>query len=163
MTKKGGRPSKYEELNVTDKLDAVRGWAKIGGLQQVADGLDVSIGTVRNWKGRYEEFREAVKLGKKDANGEINATLFECATGYVREVTEPMKMKKSVTGADGKRTAVDTVELVTYKKYFPPSPQVLIFMARQRMPEIYTKEPVAEDEDGTKITVVSAVPRSDLE
>jgi len=163
MKNKGGRPSKYEELNVAEKLDAVRGWAKIGGLQQVADGLDVSLGTVRNWKGRYEEFRNAVKLGRKDANGTINATLFEMSTGYEREVTEPMKIKKSVTDEFGKRTAVDSVELVTYKKYFPPSPQVIIFMARQRMPELYKQEPVAEEEDGSRITVVSSVPRSGME
>lgn len=162
MKKGGTRAGKYEQMRIAEKLDAVRGWAMHGGQNAVAKMLGVSCASVSNWKGRYPEFAEALKDGEQEANGKLLHSAFSMAFGYEREVTELLKTKRSYTDAFGNKVTEEEAHEVRYMKYFPPSPQMAIFMLENRMRNDYTAKPEPEEKDETNITIVTQVPRSGM-
>ena len=162
MAKKAGRKSKYDELKVAEKLDSVKGWAKHGGAKAVAKMLGVSNATVSGWKGKYPEFSAALAVAEKEANGQLLATAFDLATGYEREVNEVIKIRKTGYDDRGNKVTVEEEKVVTYSKYFPPSPQMTQFMLQNRFRDEYQKSPEPESADETNITVVANVPRAEM-
>lgn len=141
-----GRKSKYETLHIAEKLESVRGWAKHGGKKAVADTLHVSVNTVSAWQAKYTEFREALKTGEVEANGELLASAFDLGTGYYREVTEVIKVRTAVPDASGRMVTKEEEKLVKYEKYFPPDPRMLQFLLMNRMKADYRKAPEPEQD-----------------
>jgi transposase len=56
--------------------------------------LGVSEATLYRWKGSYPEFREALRVGAREANGEVLNSAFQQSVGYYALQREAMKLKK---------------------------------------------------------------------
>lgn len=96
-----GRPSKYRAWMV----ERARSLAAGGCTPfQIAKGIGVSEVTLYEWKGRYPEFSEALKLGKESANERVVSALFAKAVGFEHEAT------KIAINSDGDVTKVDYIE-----------------------------------------------------
>lgn len=76
---KTGRPSKYQETYAkqAEKLCA------LGATDEdLADFFEVSIRTIANWKAQHEEFLQALKGGKDQADDRVERSLYQRAVGY---------------------------------------------------------------------------------
>jgi prepilin-type processing-associated H-X9-DG protein len=155
-SKKTGRKSLYYELEIPDKLEAIRGWALSGMTdKEMYTMLEISHETFYRWKREHHEFNEALKKGKDIANGELVNSAFKQATGYYVEVTEPMKVKR---GQD-----YEAIEMVTYQKFIPANNTMNIFMLKNRMPEVYKDKQHTEHSGGVNISFVDNIPEEDEE
>lgn len=153
---KVGRKSLYEELEIEDKLEAIRGWAMSGSTDKdIYTMLEVSKTVFYEWKKTRPEFKNALKKGKDIANGELQNSAYKQAMGYYQTVTEPVKVKR---GQDW-----EEIEMVTYEKFIPANNTMNIFMLKNRMPEVYKDKQHTEHSGGVNISFVDNIPEEDEE
>jgi transposase-like protein len=73
----GGRPTLYKPKI----LPKIRNMAQGGATdKEVADSIGIAVGTLYEWKNRYPEFGEALKVGKEVADCRIENQLFKQAS-----------------------------------------------------------------------------------
>lgn len=157
--KKRGRVSKYDQMRISQKLASIEGWARQGATdKEIAEMLGISPATLYRWKGQYCDFREALRTGAREANGEILNSAFRQATGFYEIQREIVKLKKVayteeecgireiVRDARGNAVHEEVAEVVEYDKYFPPDARMTMFMLLNRLAEAYKQKPMAEGE-----------------
>ena len=96
-----GRPSKYkpEFVAQAEKL------CKLGATDaEIADFFEIDIRTLYRWKGEYEAFCHALKVGKVEADERIERSLFSRAIGYEHEEVD-------IRVIDNTHLEVDTCEV----------------------------------------------------
>lgn len=177
--KKSGRPSKYEQLEISKKLKSIEGWARQGSTNaDIAEMLGVSEAAFYAWKGRYPDFREAIRAGAREANGEILNSAFRQATGYYAKQREVVKLKRPVfvqletkdgetekkepvlvTDDKGHAVYEDVADVVEYEAYFPPDARMTQFMIVNRLKEDYKQkvEATLHDDENTGVVAMPEV------
>lgn len=81
MTKKG-RPNKYES-NVKPRFDEIKSWLEIGATEkEVAKRLGIHKATLIEYKKRYIEFNDLIKISRKQPVEEIKSAMFKRAKGF---------------------------------------------------------------------------------
>lgn len=120
----GGRPSKYDPK----MLLAVEFMARHGLTDLEMSGrLGVSEVTFNAWKKAYPEFLKALKVGKEDADDQVEKSLFQLAKGYEFDAEKPM------TVGEGK--GFSHIEIAKYHEKTPPNPTACIFWLKNRRPD----------------------------
>lgn len=162
--KKGGRPSRYDELGITRKLKSITGWAKHGSTNaEIAKMLGVSSTTLYEWKNKYPDFAEAIRAGAHEANGVILHAAFDQAAGFYATQREIVKLKKiayeEISGeiirdARGSPVLEDVEKVVEYDKYFPPDARMTMFMLVNRLSDHYKQKVASESKMDANITYV---------
>jgi hypothetical protein len=112
-----GRPSEYrpEYIERTKEM-CLQGATDI----QLADEFGVSVQTLYNWRNKYPEFLDALKINKAVADEVVERSLYERATGYERDSV------KIFCSKDG------TVTEVPFREYVPPDTTAAIFWLKNR-------------------------------
>jgi hypothetical protein len=118
--KRIGRPSKYRPWMIQRARELTAGGCTPF---QVAKGIGISEVTLYEWRGRYPEFSEALRIGKENANQRVVSALFSKAVGFEHEAT------KIAINAEGKVTTVDYVER------YAPDTSAAIFWLTNKDPE----------------------------
>lgn len=150
VKEKTGRKPLWLELDMPNRLDAIRGWAQQGSLDaEIWTALGISEPTFYKWKREYPEFTQAIRKGKYDSNGEILNSAFKQSTGYYVSVTEPMKLRDEM--------GAEHVELVTYDKFIPANSTMAIFMMKNRLPEQYKDRQEIKHEGTMGVTIVDDI------
>lgn len=111
-----GRPSKFGDLDLK-KVAAVarKGWTNA----EMAEFFEVDQATWYRWQADREDFCEALKEWKVEADSRVERSLYERACGY----SHP---EDKVFCSDGEVTVVPTV------KHYPPDPTAMIFWLKNR-------------------------------
>lgn len=114
-----GRPTKYKEeyARQAEKI------CILGATDEfLADYFDVDVSTIGNWKNKHNEFLEAIKRGKVEADLKVANSLYHRAVGYSHD-------EEKVFNNQG--------EIVTHKttKHYAPDPTALIFWLKNRQPK----------------------------
>lgn len=115
---KGGRPTKYNaELH-----PILIGALSSLGLsdEEMAEKLQINKSTLYEWEKKYPRFSDSKKRGKDGPNDEIEATLFQKATGDFYITEELLDENGDVVN--------------TKRKQVPPSDTALIFWLKNRRP-----------------------------
>lgn len=91
-----GRQSKWDELEMNDKLMLVEGWCRNGATDKdIYEKLGVSSSLFYEWKNDKVELVEALKRGKEIVDLEVENALFKRAIGYkFTEVTKELVIAK---------------------------------------------------------------------
>ena len=136
-SKKKGRPSKYETLNIVKQLKTIRGWA-IGGFydKQIAAKLGITAETMLQWKKTYPEFLYALETGRDPAKANLTNSAYDQAIGYHYKELLPMKLK-DITTIAGKTFSIEKVEMIEVTKYSKPDGNMTRFLMQNWMPEEY--------------------------
>lgn len=119
----GGRPSKYEKAFATtaEKL------CRLGATDiEVADFLGVDVRTVYRWKGEHEEFCQALKAGKEEADARVERSLYARAVGYEHDAVKIFMP----AGASAPVYA-------PFREHVPPDPTSGIFWLKNRRPDLW--------------------------
>ena len=114
-----GRKSKWDELEMDDKLILVEGWARDGATdKQIAENLGISIDTIMRWKKSKRQFSTALKKGKEVIDRQVENALLKSALGFNYQ-------EQTVTNKG------DVVDVIKYEK---PNTTAQIFWLKNRKP-----------------------------
>lgn len=128
------RITKYEEWKnegtLDDKLLLVKAWARDGlTQQQIADNLGINICVLIDYKKKYPQFLEALKINKEMADYEVENALYKRAIGYKYvEVTKELVKNKVTDEYELKVTKEITREV-------PPDTTAQIYWLKNRKKE----------------------------
>lgn len=140
----GGRPSKYD-------VDIHPAWAwslAKDGLteKEIASKMDIALSTFSEWKGKYSEFSDAVKMGKEPADSKVEQSLFKRANGYtIRERKTIVEMDKN---GEQKPVRIETIE-----KHVPPDTGAACMWLKNRLPDKWRDKPESTATDNVDESV----------
>lgn len=126
-----GRKSKWDELEMENKLILVEGWARDGMTDKdIMANLGISHNLFYQWKREKNEFNDALKKGKEVIDRQVENALLESALGFhYRE-----------------QTVTNQGEVVELKKYEKPNTTAQIFWLKNRKPGVWRdKQEVQHD------------------
>ena len=63
--------------------------------KDIAEHFKVAYSTFRKYKDEHKELRDALEYGVYEANAILSGTLFGVAKGFYKDITKPIKIKKS--------------------------------------------------------------------
>lgn len=94
--------------------------------QELADFFEVSARTIYRWQASHEEFCQALKAGKSEADERVERSLYHRAVGYKHEAVKifmPAGAAKPV--------------YAPYVEHVPPDTTACIFWLKNRRPEAW--------------------------
>jgi len=131
------RKSKYDKI--AEKLDVIASWKRNGLTdEEVWTRLGIAKNTFYKYKNEHQEFCDALKNAREEADLIVENTAFKMATGYFVEV-------------DGK------------KQYVPPNPTMTIFWLRNRKSGDWNKQIGHIDGNTHESGGVIEIPMADTE
>ncbi len=103
---------------------------------ELAQALGIALTTLKDWKGRHPEFREAVAKGKGPANDRVISAIFRKAVGYSVPITEVTRERVTITNPVTKKTKSQLVVTKEVRKthHVEGDTVAAIFWAKNRMP-----------------------------
>ena len=119
---KGGRPSKKDTIPRRQLSYLYRHGATD---KQVAEFYGITEATLTNWKKKDPEFFASLNDWKKQADKDIERSLYERAKGYTHPETKP----QWVNDKEGGRW-----EYAEFNRHYPPDPTSMIFWLKNRQP-----------------------------
>ena len=112
-------PSKFREKFV----DQARVLTQLGATDnELAEFFKTTVRTINNWKAKFPDFANALRVGKVEADERVTRSLYQRAVGYSVPETH-------ISVHQGK---VIKTELM---KHFPPDTTACIFWLKNRRPE----------------------------
>jgi hypothetical protein len=140
----GGRPSKYKpEILLAVEFMARHGLTDL----EMSARLGVSEVTFNAWKKAHPEFLKALKVGKDDADDQVEKSLFQLANGYEYEAEKPM------TVGEGK--GFSHIEIAKYREKAPPNPTACIFWLKNRRKDKWRDKQEMELSGNISLTIDS--------
>ena len=80
-----GRPTDYREAYA----EGARKLANLGATDaEIADFFDVDVRTIYRWKNTHDEFCQALKAGKDQADERVERSLYHKAVGYEQKAVK---------------------------------------------------------------------------
>ena len=142
---------KYQEWLEPDKLTLLEGWARDGLTdEQIAKNMGIAAKTLYEWKKNYGEICKALKKGKEFTDRLVENALLKKATGEVRTIKKPIKVKE-VLYEDGKRISEkEHIEYADEEIYIPPDTTAQIFWLKNRKPEDWRDKRIVDDSSNNK-------------
>lgn len=152
-----GRRSKYE-THVLPKLKMIEHWCRDGLMEEeICKRLGVGVSTFNRYKNDYRELREVLRLGKEEADYEVEESLFKRALGYRYDEVTKERIFVEELGA---------YEMVTTKvvtKQVSPDVTAQIFWLKNRKKEIWRDKHEVKNEhtgkDGEPLQVLFNISR----
>lgn len=112
------RPTDFQP----EYVEQARKLCKLGATdQEIADFFEVSARTIYRWKANNEEFCQALKSGKDEADDRVERSLFARANGYEHD-----EVDIRVIGQEIVQTQI--------RKFYPPDTTAAIFWLKNRRP-----------------------------
>ena len=139
---------KYKEWLTDEGLLKLSAWARDGLTDdQIANNMGISRSTLYEWKRKYPDISDALKIGKEVADIAVENALYKRAVGYTAEDTRT----KVVAGEE--------IERIITQREIPPDITAIIYWLKNRKPDQWRDKPVAgadksEDDVVQKLTEV---------
>ena len=135
---------KYEYWLTPEGLIKLEGWAREGLVdQQIAHNMGISRKTLAEWKVKYSDIGDTLKVNKEVVDFEVENALLKRALGYK---TTEQKVTK-----DG--------ELIEIEKEYPPDVTAQIFWLKNRKPDKWKDKREEEPTEGGGVVIVNNIPR----
>ncbi len=129
--------AKFDQWLTEEGLLRIQGWARDGlTLKDIAKNMGCSLTTIKTWRDRFPEIAEALKEGKDAADRVVENALYRSACGYTIEITEPIKVKRTIYDEDTGRKVREYEEVVEATKqiHYPAQVTAQIFWLKNRKP-----------------------------
>ena len=122
------RPSKYKP----EYAEQAKKLCALGATDpQLADFFQVALSTVSLWKVEHQEFSDALKLAKTEADEKVEQSLYKRAMGF-----ECDEVDIRVVGGEIVQTPL--------RKIYPPDTTAAIFWLKNRKPEQWRETKAVE-------------------
>ena len=114
-----GRPSKYRP----EYAEIAANYCRRGATDSdLADLLGVTTVTIWRWQAQFEDFCNALKLGKEVADDIVERSLYQRAKGYAFDSEKVMQYEGEIIRA-------------ATREHCPPDPTSMIFWLKNRRPD----------------------------
>ena len=110
------RPSKFKQefIAQAEKL------CKLGATDiELADFFEVEVRTLYRWKADNDQFCQALKAGKEEADDRVERSLYARANGYEHDEVDI-------------RVVANAIVQTPIRKYYPPDTTAAIFWLKNR-------------------------------
>lgn len=106
--------------------------------------MGINVKTLYDWKNKYSKICNAIKNGKEVTDFIVENALFRSATGEVKTLRKPIKVKieKSVPGKG--KVVEEHIEYVDEQIYIPPQVTAQIFWLKNRKSSNWKDKPDGE-------------------
>jgi hypothetical protein len=144
-----GRPTKYKP----EYAEQAAKLCRLGATDaQLADFFEVSISTVALWKVQHQEFSDAIKIPKAEADTSVEQSLYRRAMGYEHD-----EVDIKVIGGEVVQTPI--------RKYYPPDTTAAIFWLKNRKPEQWRETKAVEltGKDGGPMETITRIELVDMD
>lgn len=135
------RPTEYKAAYAEGAMKL----ARLGATDaEIADFYGIDVRTVYRWKNTYEEFCQALKAGKDEADSRVERALYHRAIGYEQEAVKifmPAGAEEPVYAPYVERIAPDTT--------------AAIFWLKNRRPEDWRDKQVTEHQGSLSVSIAS--------
>lgn len=103
--------------------------------------MGISRSTLNDWRGKYSDISNAIKNGKEVTDFIVENALFKSATGEVKTIRKPIKVKteKSVPGKG--KIIEEHIEYADEQIYIPPQVTAQIFWLKNRKASNWKDKP----------------------
>lgn len=125
---KRGRPAKYQPSFAEQ---AAQRCAMGATNADLADFFGVAISTVKLWAVQHEEFSAALKVGKEQADQQVERSLYQRAVGYTFDSEKVLTVKGEVVR-------------VPIREHVAPDVTAQIFWLKNRQPERWREKQQVE-------------------
>ena len=123
-----GRPSKFKEAFIAQAEKLCR----LGATDlEMADFFEVDVRTLYRWKAENEQFCQALKAGKEQADDRVERSLFARANGYEHDEVDI-------------RVIANEVVQTPIRKFYPPDTTAAIFWLKNRKPKEWRETKAVE-------------------
>jgi hypothetical protein len=149
--KKAGRKSKYQLLEIDEKLPLIEGWIRDGYTEKsIAASLGVAEKTFNEWKLQYPQLKQSLKKGREFQDRLVENKLLQKISGYEAEETEVIE---SDNGTTVKRKT----------KHISPDTTAIIFWLKNRLPEKWADKMVQDINHSGGVNMFSQMSDQELE
>lgn len=132
-----GRPTKYKESYAKQAAKL----CTLGATDEdLADFFEVSVRTIIRWKSEHEDFCQALKVAKCEADDRVERSLYQRAVGY---------------SFDSEKVFNNRGEIVRAKtrEHCPPDVTAQIFWLKNRRPEDWRDKHEHEHKGGLTVNI----------
>ena len=107
--------------------------------ERIAELLEISLGTLHEWKQVYPNFLTAYQSGGALADAELARSMFHRAQGYSHKAEKIQFVKVG-----------DNVEVMRaeYVEHYPPDTAAGVFLLTNRQPQLWRRRDLAPEEEG---------------
>lgn len=116
-----GRPSKYKP----EFAEQARKLCLLGATNpDLAGFFDVDLATIHRWRTAHDKFRDALKVGKEEADARVERSLYQKAIGYETETVKifmPAGAEEPVYAPYTEKTPPDTTAMIFWLKNRKPA------------------------------------------
>lgn len=134
----GGRPTKYTDKTAKHAFRL----CLLGATEpELAAFFEVHQDTISEWKTVHEEFSEALKAGKFEADSKVAQSLYRRARGYSHKAVK-------IFLHEGQPVIVDYIER------FPPETTAAIFWLKNRQKKLWRNKEDDEPPEADKETKI---------
>lgn len=133
------RPTKFKK----DFIGQAQKLCKLGATDmEMADFFEVEVRTLYRWKAENEEFCQALKAGKDEADDRVERSLYARANGYEHDEVDI-------------RVVDHAIVQTPIRKYYAPDTTAAIFWLKNRRPKEWREMKAMEltGSDGGALTV----------
>lgn len=122
-------------------MTLLRGWARDGLTQeQIAQNIGIHRDTLNEWKSRFPDISDALKVGRENADYIVENELFESCKTRTVTVKKPIKLKKVMV--DGKkRLEEERIEYAEEQVVVPANVTAQIFYLKNRKLDKWKDKP----------------------
>lgn len=121
--------------------------------KDLASFFGVSRDTLLKWKRTHADFAQSVARGKKAADMEVAASLYQATLDRVITVKQAIKCKEIYYDENGKRVEKERVEMVEVDKHVPADFRSQQFWLRNRNPQQWNEKYDDADEPAQGISL----------
>lgn len=137
---------KYHKWLEKENLILLKGWARDGlTMQQIAANIGVSRSTLQKWATEHSDISDALKKNKPIADYQVENSLFERATGGIREVKKHIKCKEVYYDKKGRRCEREKIVAVYDEVYIPGDTTAQIYYLKNRQPDKWRDKRVIQE------------------
>lgn len=144
MGKGPGRPTKRTALDVAHAKQLA---AEGKSIPEIAEVIGVAPSTVYAWHHDNEQFRNAIEKGKEIADGKVERSLFDLATGYEQDEEKLFCFMGEIVRG-------------TTRKKVGPSFAAISFYLRNRCPDKWKEKQEVEHSGGVDLMAGLAMCRA---
>lgn len=130
--------AKFDQWLTKEGLLRIQGWARDGLTDKdISKNMRIGVSTLKEWKNRFEEIREALRIGKDSADRVVENALYKSACGYTVKVRKPVKVRQiEYDPTTGKKIREsETWKQVEEELHFPAQVTAQIFWLKNRKPD----------------------------
>lgn len=159
------RQGAYKDWCEKYGFDLLRSLAEEGlSDPEIASRCGLSLESFNRWKRKYQKFRDAIEIGRNEADFSVEEALYKKATGYSVKTSKTHKLKRvdydPVTGK--KLKEYEELALGVDESYVPPDLKAEIFWLKNRLPIRWNEGDASESDTDEGEGGIIEIPTADL-